>query len=68
MEFFETRKFDRGDSADDAAAQVRRCLDCELLILDDLGTEMTTVFTQSALYTLLNARLLSGGRIDDIPA
>lgn len=62
MEFFETRKFDRGDSADAAAAQVRRCLDCELLILDDLGTEMTTVFTQSALYTLLNARLLSGGR------
>ncbi len=63
IDAFEARKFDRGsDVADDAAAHVRRCLDCELLILDDLGTEMTTVFTQSALYTLLNARLLSGGR------
>ena len=63
MDAFEARKFDRGgESAGEAAAHVRRCMDCELLILDDLGTEMTTVFTQSALYTLLNARLLSGGR------
>lgn len=63
MDAFEARKFDRGgESADEAAAHVRRCLECELLILDDLGTEMTTVFTQSALYTLLNARLLNGGR------
>ncbi|MGI5978116.1 MAG: ATP-binding protein [Oscillospiraceae bacterium] len=63
MEAFESRKFDRGgESVGEAAARVRRCFDCELLILDDLGTEMTTVFTQSALYTLLNDRLLSGGR------
>ena len=63
MDAFEARKFDRGsESAGEAAAHVRRCMDCELLILDDLGTEMTTVFTQSALYTLLNARLLSGGK------
>ena len=63
MEAFESRKFDRGgESADAIAAHVRRCMDCELLILDDLGTEMTTVFTQSVLYTLLNARLLSGDR------
>ena len=63
MDAFEARKFDRGgDSGEEAAAHVRRCMDCELLILDDLGTEMTTVFTQSALYTLLNARLLSGGK------
>lgn len=28
--------------------------------LDDLGTEMTTSFVQSALYQLLNGRLLAG--------
>ena len=33
---------------------------CDLLILDDLGTEMTTAFVQSALYQLLNSRLLAG--------
>lgn len=31
---------------------------CDLLILDDLGTEMTTSFVQSALYEIVNTRLL----------
>lgn len=35
-------------------------MNCDLLILDDLGTEMTTSFVQSALYQLLNGRLLTG--------
>lgn len=39
---------------------MRRYLNCGLLILDDLGTEMTTSFTQSALYSLINSRLISG--------
>lgn len=33
---------------------------CDLLILDDLGTEMGGQFTISALYTLINDRILSG--------
>ena len=32
-------------------------LDCDLLILDDLGTELTTPFVQSALYTIVNSRI-----------
>ena len=32
---------------------------CDLLIVDDLGTEMTTAFVQSALYQLLNDRLMA---------
>ena len=35
-------------------------LHCDLLILDDLGTEMTTQFTLSALYSLVNGRLMAG--------
>ena len=31
---------------------------CDLLIIDDLGTEMTTQFTISALYRILNTRLM----------
>ena len=31
---------------------------CDLLIIDDLGTEMTTQFTISALYQILNTRLM----------
>lgn len=38
----------------------RNLLDCDLLILDDLGSEFVTAFTVSALYNLVNARILSG--------
>ena len=37
---------------------VERVLNCDLLILDDLGTEMVTTFVQSALYQIINGRLL----------
>ena len=33
---------------------------CDLLILDDLGTEMHTAFTISCLYNIINTRLNSG--------
>ena len=35
-------------------------LDCQLLIIDDLGTEFTNQFTVSALYNLLNTRQNKG--------
>lgn len=34
-------------------------LNCDLLVIDDLGTEMVTAFTKSALYNIVNTRLLS---------
>ena len=56
---FEARKFQR-DSADgqEARDETRRYLNCDLLILDDLGSELVTQFTQSALYELVNSRLV----------
>ena len=56
---FEAQKFSRedGDGADD---DVGRVLRCDLLILDDLGTELTTSFVQSAMYQLVNTRLITG--------
>lgn len=55
---FESRKFGReeGGAAD---SDVERILNCDLLILDDLGTEMTTSFVVSALYQILNTRLVT---------
>lgn len=57
---FEEQKFarDRLD-AEEAKDETKRYLGCDLLILDDLGSELTTPFVQSALYTLINARLMS---------
>ena len=57
---FESAKFRRDDDGDTAGEDVERCMNCDLLILDDLGTEMTTQFTVSALYQVVNGRLLSG--------
>ena len=59
IEVFENQRF-RREASDDPDAEARRYLDCDLLILDDLGTEMTTTFSTSALYTLINTRLISG--------
>ncbi len=34
-------------------------LDCDLLIIDDLGTEFVTPFSASAIYNIFNSRLLA---------
>ncbi len=39
--------------------EAAKFLDCDLLILDDLGTEMSGQFTNVALYSLINDRLLA---------
>lgn len=53
---YEEMKFHASGAAEE---RVRLLQSCELLILDDLGTEMITEFTRSALYTLINTRLLN---------
>ena len=57
---FEDAKFSRTDDSEDSRNEVKRCLECDLLILDDLGTEMATSFTTSALYDIINTRLITG--------
>lgn len=41
-----------------AREKVARYTDCDLLIVDDLGTEIVGQFTLTALYTLINDRIL----------
>ena len=50
---FEAVKFERAE-----AGSLRDYRDCDLLIVDDLGTEMTTEFVKASLYELVNTRLL----------
>ena len=60
---FEEQKFSRdAETYAGASEKVRRILSCDLLILDDLGTELTTGFTQSALYNIINSRLSGNGK------
>ncbi|MBQ9798088.1 MAG: ATP-binding protein [Clostridia bacterium] len=53
---FESRRFGNGlamGNAEDTSAYI----ECDLLIIDDLGTEVVNQFTTSCLYYVLNTRL-----------
>ena len=52
----ERAKFSGDESARE---EVKKYYECDLLIIDDLGTEMPGQFTTAALYGLLNDRLLA---------
>ena len=53
----EQAKFNPSEETRQEAAKFTAC---DLLIIDDLGTEMPGQFVTAALYSLLNDRLLSG--------
>ena len=55
----EEEKF-RPEDSPGAREDVERYMQCDLLIMDDLGSEMVTSFVQSALYQLVNGRLTGG--------
>lgn len=59
---FEEEKFRKAEDTAAVRAELRRYLECDLLIIDDLGTEMTTAYTTSVLYELINTRLITGRR------
>jgi len=40
--------------------EVKRYLECDLFIIDDLGTEMTTKVTTESLYEIVNTRHITG--------
>lgn len=44
-------------SRDGSRATLRHLEECDLLILDDLGTEFSTHFTTTSIYNLINTRL-----------
>lgn len=53
---FEAVKF--GENTEHARRQTQKYTACDLLIIDDLGTEMVTQFTVSVLYQVINSRLM----------
>ena len=54
---FEAERFGRVPHGENRTS---RYFECDLLIIDDLGTEMPGQFTTAALYSLVNDRLLAG--------
>ena len=56
---FEFQRFGNSTSGT-VAEDTSRYFNCELLIIDDLGTEINNQFTTNCLYNIINARLNSG--------
>lgn len=59
FEAFESHHFDHGDQPD-IHSLYRYIFQCDLLIIDDLGTELSNSFTNSMLYTCINERQIHG--------
>lgn len=57
FDIFSVDRFDR-DSTEEDKDRSRYLLDCDLLIIDDLGTELGNTFTNSQLFYVINERLL----------
>lgn len=58
FDILEKNKFEKGDEQTNAANQFEYILDCDLLIIDDLGTELNNSFVTSQLYLCINERHL----------
>lgn len=58
FDFLSKYKFDY-DPSEEVQEMNQYILDCDLLIIDDLGTEMVTQFTVSALYSVINDRMMA---------
>lgn len=59
FDILEKYKFGReAENSLAAADQFEYILDCDMLIIDDLGTELSNSFTTSQLYLIINERLL----------
>lgn len=54
---FEAERFGRNRSEGNPEKETARYFDCDLLIIDDLGAEMSNQFTVSCLYNIINTRI-----------
>lgn len=63
LEILERNRF-RKDSEDaDQSLQYELLFDSDLLIIDDLGTEMVNAFTNSEMFNIVNSRIIAGKSI-----
>lgn len=55
---YEMQRFGNTGFTSDYDNDINRYLECDLLIIDDLGCEMTNNFTVSCLYNIMNTRMM----------
>lgn len=55
----EKEKFSKDYNEKKALDTLEMALDCDLLIIDDLGSEHLTAFTRSVIYNIINTRIIT---------
>ncbi|WP_432661988.1 ATP-binding protein [Wukongibacter baidiensis] len=58
LEILEEYKFNR-DKSPEIRESYNLLFDCDLLVMDDLGTELTNTFTNVELFNIINTRLIA---------
>ncbi len=59
FEILENHKFNRANETEENKMNYNMMFDCELLIIDDLGTEFNNSFTNAELFNIINERLIT---------
>lgn len=59
LDILESYKFKKGNDIINEE-NYKNLFECDLLIIDDLGTEVTNSFTNSELFNIVNSRLVEG--------
>ncbi len=59
LEIIERRRFGRDDNRFEDY-EYDLLFDCDLLIIDDLGTELSNAFTNAEIFNIVNTRLIAG--------
>lgn len=60
LEILENYKFRKDDESRINDENYKNLFDCDLLIIDDLGTEFNNSFTSGEIFNIVNTRLISG--------
>lgn len=59
IEVIEEHKFKKTEESGMSKENYNYLFECDLLIIDDLGTELNNSFTNSELFNIINARMIS---------
>lgn len=63
FEIIENHKFNKQSESEENKINYNMIFECDLLIIDDLGTEVGNSFTNAELFNIINERLITNKRV-----
>lgn len=63
FEIIETHKFNKQIESEENKINYNMIFECDLLIIDDLGTEVGNSFTNAELFNIINERLITNKKV-----